>query len=146
MVNNFLVTKPRTIGRGRRGVALVLVIVAMSIALSLFAIWMRAIVLEHRRSASRQYRLQAVRLAEAGVRRAIALRAENPRYNEETWSITPQELAGKHAAEVRIHVTQVGESGNLRFEATAEYPASATRRAQVTRILELPATPTGTES
>jgi hypothetical protein len=117
----------------------------MSIALSLFAIWTRAIVLEHRRVAAQQNRLQAVRLAEAGVRRAIALRAENPRYNEETWTVSPQELGGKHAAEVRIRVIPDAESGTLRFKATAEYPQGATRRVQVTRKIGLPEIPTGTE-
>lgn len=130
----------------RHGVALVLVIVAMSIALTLFAIWTRTIVQEHRRAASRQYQLQAVRLAEAGVRRAIALRAVNPLYNDETWTVPREAFGGPHAAEVRIRVTPVGEVGGLRCEATAEYPTGATRRAQATRQIEFGTSPSGAES
>jgi hypothetical protein len=118
----------------------------MSIALALFAIWTRTVVHEHRRLESKLYRLQAVRLAEAGVRRAIALRATNPRYNEETWSLPPENFEGRHAAEVRIRVRPVEETGGLRYEATAEYPAGATRRVQITRVIELRAEPSGTES
>jgi Tfp pilus assembly protein PilX len=129
-----------------RGVALVLVIVAMSIALALFAIWTRAIVQAHRRSTSRQSELQAVRLAEAGVRRANALRAANSQYNEETWSIPKENMDGPYAAEVRILVTPIVETSLVRYQATAEYPAGATRRAQVTRKAETPATPSGTDS
>jgi type II secretory pathway component PulK len=128
-----------------RGVALVLVIVAMSIALALFAIWTRAIVQAHRRSTSRQSELQAVRLAEAGVRRAIALRAANSQYNEGTWSIPKENLGGPYAAEVRILVTPISETGLVRYQATAEYPVGATRRAQVTRNAEIPETSSGTE-
>jgi type II secretory pathway pseudopilin PulG len=132
--------------RPARGIALVVVIVTMSIALTLFALWSRTIVQEHRRMAARQYQLQATRLAEAGVRRAMAVRAANPLYNEETWSISREDFAGPHAAAVRIRVGPVGETGRLRYEATAEFPAGATRRAQVTREIEIATTPSGTES
>ena len=49
---------------------LVTVIVVLSISLTLFGIWARAVLRERTRLASQQFQLQAARLAEAGVHRA----------------------------------------------------------------------------
>jgi hypothetical protein len=117
----------------------------MAIALALFAIWGRAAVQQHQRTAARQHRLQAARLAEAGIRHAIALHAVNPQYNEETWTIPSEHFGGAYAGEVRIRVTST-ESNGTRYEATAEYPAGTTRRVRATRHIGITATPTGTES
>ena len=131
--------------RHRRGIALVATIVAMSIALTLFGLWARSIVQEHRRAAVRQFRAQAVRLAEAGVRRGIAQRAANPQYDGETWSIVGATLGGPHQAQVRVRVAPTNERGIVRYEATAEFPAGATRRALITRQIEITTTPSETE-
>lgn len=131
--------------RQPQGVALVTVIVAMAIALALFAIWGRTVVQQHHRAAARQHRLQAARLAEAGIRRAMALRAANPQYNEETWTIPREALGGAHSAEVRIRVAPA-EANSTRYQVTAEYPAGTPRRVRASRHIEITATPTGTES
>ena len=46
---------------------LVAIIVVLSISLTLFGIWARAVLRERTRLASQQFQLQAARLAEAGV-------------------------------------------------------------------------------
>lgn len=131
-------------GRPRRGLALVIVLVLAVICLALFGVWARSIVMEKRRLANQQYRLQAVRLAEAGVRRGQARRAADPAFVEETWAVPAEDLGGRHGGEVRIRVTPAG-AGAERVEAVAEFPADNLRRAQVTRWLEVVGTPLGNE-
>jgi Tfp pilus assembly protein PilV len=128
-----------------RGVVLVAVIVTLTIGLALFAIWARTIVREKRQLANQQFRMQAVRLAEAGIQRARAMRTADPKYENETWSVPAEVLGGRHGAEVRIHVTSEPDATATRYEATAEYPAGAVRRAQITKRIELP-NPSGDES
>jgi hypothetical protein len=128
-----------------RGAALVAVIVAMTIALALFAIWMRTIVRERQRSTMRQIHMQSARLAEAGLSRALAMRSADPQYDGETWKVEAASLGGSQAAEVRIQLTPLAESGRLRCEVTAVYPAGATRKAQISRQLEFTAPNPGTD-
>jgi Tfp pilus assembly protein PilV len=124
----------------RHGFVLVAVVVVLTISLALFGVWARAAVQQHRRSRNEQMRLQAVRLAEAGVRRAMARRAADPAYNGETWLVDGRELDSVHAAEVRIGLAQSADATALGFEATAEFPAGMAHRAQVTKRMEIPNT------
>ena len=117
---------------------LVAIIVVLSISLTLFGIWARAALRERTRLASQQFQLQAARLAEAGVHRAIERRAADPQYQGETWSVPADQLDKTHTAEVRIRVEPNGSANTTRIEATAEFPAGAVRRAQITKSTELP--------
>ncbi len=119
----------------RRGAVLVTIVALIAIALALFGIWAQTAVREHRRQAYQVLRLQAARLAEAGVRRGTVQREADPEYTGETWTIPAESLGGTHAAEVRIRVTPTDDAA--RFEATAQFPAGAIRRAQVTTRLEI---------
>jgi hypothetical protein len=47
---------------------------------------------------------------------------------------------------VRIQSTPSSDTQNIRYDAAAEFPAGATRRALVTRHIEISSTPTGNES
>lgn len=124
--------------RGPRGVVLVTVITVSAICLTLFGLWAQDAMRQHRRWQLLQLRPQAVRLAEAGVRRAIARLAADPTYKQETWRLTAGELRLNRAAEVHISVRPNGNKTDLVvIEATAEYPAGAVRRAQVTRRSEI---------
>jgi hypothetical protein len=67
---------------------MVAVIVAFVISTALFGVWARLAVRAHRRLGDLELRMQAVRLAEAGIRRAIARRGADPRYDEEAWSVS----------------------------------------------------------
>jgi Tfp pilus assembly protein PilX len=129
--------------RNERGFVLVAVLVVFALAMALFGLWGRAAVREHRRLEGEALRLQAVRLAEAGVARARAQRSANPQYAEETWSIPAAELDTRHAAEVRIRVTPAAA---VRIEATADFPADAVRRARSTKRIEIPNPVPGDES
>jgi hypothetical protein len=117
---------------------LVAVIVVMSISLTLFGIWARAVLRERTRLASQQFQLQAARLAEAGVHRAVERHAADPQYQGETWSVPADQLDKTHSAEVRIRIALSPGANTTRIEAAAEFPAGAVRRAQITKSTELP--------
>ncbi|MCI0332212.1 MAG: hypothetical protein L0228_03175 [Planctomycetes bacterium] len=139
-------TAPRRIHHRphRRGVVLIVVIVTISISLTLFGLWARNIVKEHQRFAYQQFRLQAVRLAEAGVRRAIARRVADPQFEQEAWAVSADHLGGKHAAKVQIRAVP-NDASAVGYEATAEYPADAVRQARVTRQIEMSIPRSGSE-
>lgn len=130
----------------RRGVVLIVVIVTTSISLVLFGMWAQNMVKEHRRFANQQYRLQATRLAEAGLRRAMARQSADPQFQEEAWSVPAVSLGGTHAANVQIRVMPSDDAKSTRYEATAQFPSSAERRAQITKRIEVPIPPSGNES
>ena len=145
VIMNTMKTRRRKSFRGRHasrraGFVIVVVVVLFAVSLALFGIWAQAAIGQHRRLRNEQLRLQAVRLAEAGVSRALARRAADPQYMKETWSVPASALGGPRAAEVRIRIEPTADDAALRVEATAEYPAGATRRAQITRRIEIPNT------
>jgi Tfp pilus assembly protein PilX len=121
-----------------RGFVLVAVLVVFAISLTLFGVWARGAVGQHRRSRVEQVRLQAVRLAESGVRRAIARKSADGNYKEEKWPVPAGMLDNSRAAEVRIRVEPTGDNSKLRIAATAEFPLGAVQRAQITRQIEIP--------
>jgi hypothetical protein len=125
---------------------MVAVIVVFAISMALFGLWAQSAVREHRRLAGHELRVQAGRLAEAGLQRAIARRAANAQYDGETWSIPAAVLGGAHAAEVRIRIAPAADAGRLRVEAVAEFPVGAVQRAQVTKHIDIPNQSSGTES
>jgi hypothetical protein len=117
---------------------LIVVIVTICISLTLFGLWAKDIVHQHRRSTNQEYRLQASALAEAGLRRAMARRAADAEFREETWLVSGEHLGRRQAATVHIRIAP-GEDGAIRCEATAQFPADAVRRAQVTKRTEVAA-------
>ena len=146
-MKNHLATSSKTRRQApRRGVVLIVVIVTTSISLVLFGMWAQNMVKEHRRFANQQYRLQATRLAEAGIRRAMARKSADPQFQDETWSVPTESLGGTHAANVQIRATQGDNAAIVRYEATAQFPAGAVRRAQITKRIEVPIPPPGNES
>ena len=124
--------------RPNRGVVLVVILAILSISLLLFGVWARQAVNEQVRLETQQKRLQAIRLAEAGVERAIALRAADRQFKSGTWSVPAAQLSANHTAEVRMKVVADDEQGTLRYEATAEYPLATIRRVQITKLIEIP--------
>jgi Tfp pilus assembly protein PilX len=130
----------------RRGIVLIAVVALFAISLTLFGVWAQAAVAHQKRLRSQHYRSQAVRLAEAGVRRAVARRLADPQYEAEAWRIPAAMLDTSNAAEVRIRVTAGEAAVTLLYEATAEFPAGAMRRAQITRRIEAIKPATGDQS
>lgn len=122
----------------KRGFVLVAVIVLFSVSLTLFGLWSRAVVRERSSLASRQFRLQAGQLAEAGLQRALSMHATDAKYADEVWSVPASELDTTHAAQVRIRVASTADAGRIRYEATAEFPVGAVHRVQLTKSVDIP--------
>jgi Tfp pilus assembly protein PilX len=122
----------------KRGFVLIVVIVLLSLCVTLFGVWARAVLRERSRVANQQLQAQAVRLAEAGVHRAIVRLAADGKYQGETWSVPASDLDKTHAAEVRIRIVPNDGDGKTRYEATAEFPVGKLHRAQFTKSVELP--------
>jgi type II secretory pathway component PulK len=120
-------------GRRKRGVVLIAVIVLFSVSLTLFGLWSQAAIREHRRLETQQFRVQAERLAEAGLQRAVSLRAADAKYSDEVWSVPATELDKSHTAQVRIYLAPGPDAGNIRLEATAEFPVGIPHRVQITK-------------
>src|SRR5688572_21202298 len=97
----------------RRGMVLVAVVVVFAIALALFGVWTKSALREQQRIRNQQFRLQAVRLAEAGVRRAVARRAGQSQYEGETWHVSAEMLDKSHDANVQIRVVRGNETATL---------------------------------
>jgi hypothetical protein len=114
---------------------LISVVVVLALSMTLFGLWAQAAIREHRWLEGEALRLQAMRLAESGVARAVERRANDPGYLEETWSIPAAEFQSRNAAEVRIRIEAIGDE--LHVSATADYPADAVRRARVTKQIEI---------
>jgi Tfp pilus assembly protein PilX len=117
---------------------LVLLVVVMCVALALFGVWAQQVVRSQRRLESRQYRAQAQRLAEAGVRRAVAQLAADPNFKSESWSVPAEQLKQRHAAVVRIEIAASPFESKLLCQATAEFPSAAPRRATVAKSIQVP--------
>ena len=122
----------------KRGFVLVAVLVLLSLCVTLFGLWARGVLRERSRVAYQLVQAQTVRLAEAGLQRAIARRAADAKYQGETWSVPASDLDKTHAAEVRIQITPNDSDDKVRYEATAEFPAGAVHCAQITKSVELP--------
>jgi Tfp pilus assembly protein PilX len=120
-----------------RGFVLVAVLVVFAVSLTLFGVWARAAVAQYRRARVQHVRLQATRLAEAGIRRGLARQRLERNYQEETWSVPARVMDPSRAAEVRIRIVPRDDS-SLRFAATAEFPVNVLQRAQITKQIELP--------
>ena len=123
---------------------LIAVIVVLALSMALFGLWAQAAIQDHRWLEGEALRMQALRLAESGVARAMARHANDSSYGNETWSVPAAEFKSRHAAEVRIRITPA--SAALQFAATADYPAAAVRRARVTKQIEIPKPIPGDES
>src|SRR3954467_7214473 len=94
----------RTRASRKRGIVLIAVLVVFAVSLTLFGLWSQAVVREHSRLATQQFRVQAGRLAEAGLQRAVSLRATDGNYADQVWLVPATQLDQTHAAQVRIHV------------------------------------------
>ena len=137
----------RSSGRATRprGFVLVAVIVVFAFAMTLFGLWAKAAVQRHRQTRGHQFRVQAERLAEAGLQRAVARHAINVNYDGETWSVPAGVLHPRQTATVRVRLTPNDDDTMLHIEARAEFPAGALHRAQITRTMSVPVPASGDE-
>ena len=123
--------------RRRRGAILVVVLVCLAVAAALSVVVVRQLAMEHHAVQMSQRSLQAWWLAEAGIERAAAQLATDPKYAGETWIIPAKELAAGDDGVVRIQVQTIAgrpERHSVRVE--ADYPAApAYRCRQIKQIV-----------
>ena len=110
----------------RRGAVLVVVLVCLAMATAMSLVVVRQIAAERRAAQMNQRSLQALWLAEAGVERAAARLAADPKYAGETWLIPAKELAAGDGAVVRIEVeTIAGRPQRRSVRVEADYADAA---------------------
>ena len=125
----------------RRAMLLISVLLCLSVAMVLFASWMKTITREQQHVRNAQQQVQADYLAAAGIARAKAYLAIDPGYAGETWRLGRESLAASSGATVVIRVAAITDGPRQRqvtVEATfpQDGPHRARRSKQIT--LELP--------
>ena len=122
----------------RRGAVLIIVLIVLTVATTLFAIWGPAAVRERRQADVRLRAVQANWLVESGIDRAVArLRIDND-YAGETWQISANELGGRHAAAVTIRVETPADAPQQRtIHVQADHPPEAEHRVRRSKTIRL---------
>lgn len=123
--------------QARRGAALVMTLVAITVLTIIGGALVRLAVVETKTVDVQQRERQARRLAEAGVARAAAQLKADPEYHGETWSLTgASALAGK-PAQVTIEISEISDKpGWRRITAAADYPSDSAVRARKRQTAE----------
>ena len=85
--------------RGRRGAAMVIALVCLSVVMLLSATIVRNLVFHQRQTRADQQRLQALWLAESAVDRAYAALRSDPEFTSSVWHV---ELAGAHGTQTGV--------------------------------------------
>ncbi len=125
---------------GRRGAALVFVLIFL-LFLSMLGISLtRLAIAQHRQQLQEELRSQAVRLAEAGANRALTQAALSPDYQGEVWQVDASALGSERTANIRIEIQPADANRSFRiWQVTAEYPVGSPQIQRVSREGPLPA-------
>ena len=110
----------RDFQRRQRGAILVVVLVCLAVATAMSVVVVKQIAAERQAVQMNHRRLQASWLAEAGIERAAARLAADPKYAGETWTISANELAAGESGVVKIQVEAIAgqpERRSVRVEA-----------------------------
>jgi len=118
---------------------LVLLFVIAIVAASL----VRVSVAYHQRTRSNERSLQSELLADAGVDRALAKIAADPKYAGERWNVSAEALGSaatdeQQGAVVTIEVSGSPGGGPRKLRVQADYPPDPPRRARSSREIMLP--------
>ena len=109
----------------RRGAILILVLTALGLATIMVGLAAQSAIARHRQLRRRGEALQARWLVESGVERAAARLATGAEYDGETWTVSPEALAGPHGGEVTIRVRPDETEARRRIvDVVARYPAA----------------------
>ncbi len=119
----------------RRGMLAVALLVCLLIVIAIAGTLIRAATAQRDEARAIERRLQAEWLAEAGLHRAIARLAADPKYPGETWNLEPSDLDAPDGASVTITIDSDATHPTIR--AQADYPRDPPRRARCTREMRL---------
>lgn len=113
--------------RSRPAFLLVSVLVCLTLAMALWAVRTRTLLLERRVLRTQQLTLQSEFLADAAIARAKAQLAADPAFRGETWQLDAAQLGGLGTGSVVITVGEpAGEPGNYQIKAVATLLARGT--------------------
>jgi type II secretory pathway component PulK len=145
--------KPPLLQRKQRGVVLLVVLICLALATTLFVLVVKQAAAERNMLRMSESRLQALWLAEAGLERAAGRLAANPEYVGETWTVADDELAADQGAVVRIRVqTVANRPERFSVQVEADYPDASdyccrqTKQLIVDRKIPRPRTQPPTET
>lgn len=113
-----------------------MVIAFYAIAIAMIGLWVRSAIDRHQQSRQWHEKAQAIWLAEAGVRRAVANLVRQQDYLGEVWQIDADQLGGTETAEIKIEIETTDDEPRFKITATAIYPAGTKKRVQHTKSLK----------
>lgn len=137
--------------RRRQGASIIIVIAFYAVAMTLFGVWIHTSLGHMRQTRRLQEKRQAVWLADSGLRRAVALLANDPNYTGEEWQLAATEIGGQHTALVKIQIAAVEknigsenasmtDAEQVLITAIALFPADTERQVRHTKSITI--TPT----
>lgn len=128
--------------RVRRGVVLLVAVVAIAVASMIFLSLLKLSVAERRRVESASWQIQAAWLVESGIERAGAQLADDPDYRGETWNLPADALGGPHQAVVTIRVETIPQRNERRLvHVRADYPDHPQHRARQSKQVAIDVRP-----
>jgi type II secretory pathway component PulK len=122
----------------RRGAALIVVLVMLTVIFAIAGIMLRHIALQQRSARDQQRKLQAQWLAESALDRAIAKLADDPKYAGEKWQPEWSSGVTEQTGQAQIEVKTMPDASNFEIQVTAEHPVHPVYRAQVVLRRSIP--------
>lgn len=126
----------------RRGAALLVALVCVSIAVAVMAGIVRLAIQTHREVSLEQRSLQTRWILESAADRAATQLARDEEYGGEHWTISAEELGYHDNAEVRIQVEPVeGQADWREIHIIANHPVELPYRVRQTRVFRMQVRP-----
>ena len=117
--------------RGRSGLALIVMLVALGIVSAICVNLLKMSVIERHQARREALAAQANWLAESGVELAAALLKKDENSQGTTWNIPAKQLDGQHAAVVSVAIATVENSPKRRqVIVTAKFPTKSVQSIQ----------------
>lgn len=123
----------RVAAPSREGAALMLCLVLLAVTAVMTGVSVQRVLKTREQQLRNEEYVQAVRLAESGLRRAVARHARDPKYAGETWDVPAELLNGRSARIIIARAVDDSKPDELTWAATAEFPVTASQPVRVTR-------------
>jgi len=123
---------------GRRGSAMIIVLVALAMTLAMFFAAAKLALVQRKTVELSAWQVQADWLAASALERAAARLVADTDYRGETWNISAEELGGRDGGTVTIRVKAVpGKSDRRVVHVEADYPSDPQQHARQDREMTL---------
>lgn len=122
------------VNSARRGAVMVFALMALFVASTIVATLLQITSLAHRQFKREENRVQARLLADAGIARAVEKLRQQSDFEQETWTVSTDQLSQQGAATVRLNVaTDKNLPKQKTITAIAEFPAGRPDAIKVTQ-------------